>query len=60
MRNETWKLNYSDGTSTHVYCKKNELLDHITARQYVNLISVEIMNRGDDKADHKPVSKEQL
>ena len=60
MKNETWKLNFADGTYLYMYCKKSELLDEMTARQYVNLISAEILNKGDDKVNHRPVTKEEL
>lgn len=57
---QTWKCNFNDGMNVCFWCKKSEILDNLTARQFVKLVSVEIINRYDDKTQHKALSKEDL
>ena len=52
---QTWKVYFKDGTYTYLYCKKEQILDNITARQYLNMDRAEILNRGDDTVNHKPI-----
>lgn len=57
---ETFKLIFKDGTYKTYYCRKDELLDWISVRDYKNGVYVEIMNRGSDKVQHRPIKLEDL
>ena len=57
---QTWKINFEDGTCRYDYCKKSEILDNITAREFFKIVSVEMINKGDDKVSHRPLTREQL
>lgn len=57
---ETYKVNLTTGKTFFIYCKRDEILDNITGRDFVNLVSVEVFNRSCDKVNHRPILKEQL
>lgn len=60
MKNYTWTAYYTDGTTEYFYCKKSEILDYMSVRNFVKLDRVEVMNSADDKVNHRPVNKAEL
>lgn len=54
MKNETFTAYFTDGTKKHFYCKKNEILDYMSVNEYLKLDHIEILNRADDKVQHRP------
>ena len=57
---QSWKLTFTDGSTIVAYCKKSEILDNITARQFIKLLSIEVINRPSDTTKHRPINKEDL
>lgn len=54
MRNETFKVYFKDNTNKYLWCKKNEIEEHITVAEFRKLDHIEQINRKDDKVNHKP------
>lgn len=60
MKNYTWKAYYTDGKWEFFYCKKNEIFDYMSVRNFAKLDRVEIVNNAYDSTKHRAVTKEQL
>ena len=52
---ETFKIVMRDKTSKLYYVTKNTLLDYLTARDYLNIDYIEIINKGTDKTKHRKI-----
>lgn len=53
MKNETFVVYFTDGTTKPFYCKKNEVEQYITIAEYRKLDHIEQLNRGTDKVNHR-------
>lgn len=57
---ETYQLIFKNGTVKNIWSTKDGILDNMTARDYLNLDHIEIINKGYDKVKHRPIKKEDL
>ncbi len=44
----------------YVYCTKQGLVKNITLYEYEHLISIKVLNKGNDTTKHRPITKEEL
>ena len=63
----TYEIKYENQTlgrkeieTKYVYCTNQGLVKNITLYEYEHLISITIMNKGNDKINHRPITKEDL
>ena len=54
FKEETFVLNYKDGSKDLIFCKKEDIEKYITIEQYRKLINITILNKGYDKVNHRP------
>lgn len=60
MKRHTWIAYYTDGATQYFYCAKDEILDFMSVRSFMELDRVEMVNRPDDNVKHRPLTKEDL
>ena len=58
MKYETFIARFNDGTEKSICCKKCELKDYLTIREFEKLVDIHILNRANDKTKHKPFTLE--
>lgn len=44
----------------YVYCTKEGLVKNITLYEYEHLISIKVLNKGNDTTKHREITKEEL
>lgn len=64
---ETFEIKYENQVlgkkeiiTKYVYCSKQGLVKNITIYEWNHLISIKILNKGDDKVNHREITKEEL
>lgn len=57
---ETYQLIFKNGAVKNIWSTKDGILDNMTARDYLNLDHIEILNKGYDEVKHRPIKKEDL
>jgi hypothetical protein len=60
MANETFIAKFKNKPSKLIYCKKSELANYLTLSDFIDLKCIEIMNKGSDEVEHRPITPEQL
>ncbi len=58
MKNETFIARFNDGTEKAIYCKKSELKDYMTVREFEKLVDICILNKANDNTKHKTFTLE--
>ena len=57
---KTFVAHYSDGTEEWFYCKKEQIVEFMSAKHFAMLDHMEIINAGGDNVKHRPITKAQL